>query len=178
MTASSPVFLIGFDNSNGARDALALGELAASRLSGRLVAGIVHQFDRLMAHAEAAPVPPYDFETAARGQVEQLASRVTNLRHTATPMEVRVLAASSRSQGLRELVDDIRPAGVIVARATARLWAGPRPGSVRESLLSGTPCPVVVVPAGYAQREVQTLERLAVAYDGSESRRRATGRSD
>ena len=52
------------------------------------------------------------------------------------------------------------------------------PGSVRESLLSGTPCPVVVVPAGYAQREVQTLERLAVAYDGSESRRRATGRSD
>jgi nucleotide-binding universal stress UspA family protein len=175
MTASSPVFLIGFDNSNGARDALALGELAASRLSGRLVVGIVHQFDRLMAHAEAAPVPPYDFETAAREQAEQLASRVTNLRHTATPMEVRVLAASSRSQGLRELVDDIRPAGVIVGSSHRAAMGRTAPGSVGESLLSGTPCPVVVVPAGYAQREVQTLERLAVAYDGSDESGNAAG---
>jgi nucleotide-binding universal stress UspA family protein len=40
-------------------------------------------------------------------------------------------------------------------------------GSVAESLLHGSPCPVVVAPRGYADEQHEPLRRVAVGHDGS-----------
>lgn len=49
------------------------------------------------------------------------------------------------------------------------------PGSTAERLLHGSPCPVAVAPAGFAERAGSEMARIGVGFDGSAAARHALG---
>jgi nucleotide-binding universal stress UspA family protein len=159
--------VVGHDGSPRGRDALALGRLLAGGFDAAIVVAVVHPFDRLMTHGRLGSAPPYDFETAAGEQAHRIADEARALLADHEAVEIRVVGASSAAEALYELAEELE-AGAVVVGSTHRGSVGRiTPGSVAEALLSGSPCPVAVAPAGFHERERQTLVTIGVAYDES-----------
>jgi nucleotide-binding universal stress UspA family protein len=59
--------------------------------------------------------------------------------------------------------------GLVVVGSTHRGAVGRvLPGAVGERLLTGAACPVALAPRGYAEQSPTSLQRVGVAFDGSE----------
>jgi len=171
-TSHAPL-VVGFDGSKRGRDALTLGRLIAAGFDAALVVAVVHPFDRLMAHGKFGPTPPYDFETHAREQAHRIADEARALVRDHDRFEIRVVGAGSPAEALYELAAELDAAAVVVGSSHRGHLGRISPGSVAEALLSGSPCPVAIAPAGFAEREAHTLARVGVAYDESEEAIRA-----
>jgi nucleotide-binding universal stress UspA family protein len=149
--------LVGFDGTDSGRDALAFA---------RRLAGMTGSQLRL------ANAFPYD-DTRSRASNDTFRAA---LREDAQA----VLAGADAGDAPRHAVADVSPAhalhelaettdaSLVVVGSTHR---GPigcvLPGSTAERLLHGAPCPVAIVPQGYASREHE-LHVIGVGYDGSE----------
>ena len=171
-------FVVGFDGSEAAQDALRLGELLADVFDGALVVAVVHPFDRLMPHGGVTPVPPYDFEAASREQAHRVADQARALCRSTDIAEVRVIGAAVAADALASLGEELDAAAVVVGSSEHAAIGRIAPGSVAEALLSGAPCPVAVAPAGFAARAQRHLCRVGVAYDGSEESAHALGAAE
>lgn len=143
---------------------LALGR-AIARLTGAplaLVSAYVHD------PALARPVPEIDAVLLNRtlAALEECAESVRD-QH-----EVEVHARrGSPVRALHDLVEQL-DAGLLVVGSSHRGRVGRvLEGSVTAGVLHGTSCAVAVAPRGYAG--VVTLDRIAVAYDGSDESRDA-----
>ena len=154
--------VVGFDGSERGADALVLGELLADAFDGSLVLAVVHRFDRVTGYPAFAPVPVYDFEAAAREQANEIAARGRELCRATDAVEVRVIGSTSAGQALYELAEDVGAAAIVVGSSHRATIGRITPGSVGESLLSGSPCAVAVSPAGFAQRQMHKLVKVRV----------------
>jgi nucleotide-binding universal stress UspA family protein len=170
---SHATLVVGFDGSKRGRDALTLGRLIASGFDAALVVAVVHPFDRLMAHGKLGPTPPYDFETYAREQAHRIAAEGRALVRDHERFDIRVVGGGSPAEALYELAAELDAAAVVVGSSHRGHLGRISPGSVAEALLSGSPCPVAIAPAGFAERAAHTLARVGVAYDESEEATRA-----
>lgn len=138
-SASAPV-LIGFDGSDGGRDALELGRVLSSIEGSRCIVAMPHDAD-LADEARTALGDP-----------------------AAETEEIGIL---SPSMMLVESVNRHR-AGTLVVGSTRRGRVGRvLLGSDVEQILHRDPCDVVVAPGGYAAESHPGFAKLAVAVDGT-----------
>jgi nucleotide-binding universal stress UspA family protein len=85
----------------------------------------------------------------------------------------QVIAGNFAARELQR-VSEQEATGMIVLGSTHRGPIGRLlPGGVGERLLSGAACPIAIAPRGYADHPAVRLERIGVAFDGSDESRHA-----
>jgi nucleotide-binding universal stress UspA family protein len=150
--------IVGYEESDEGRDALALGRL----LAGPGAAGIT------IVH-----VTPDDSFWMGRDEFERAIEleAATISRHAEALLdnpstETRVIASGgSPARVLTELAEEEGHVDAIVIGSTRRGALGRVMfGSVGERLLHGAPCPVAVAPRGFASGRPERPARVGVAY--------------
>ena len=151
--------VIGFDQSDGARDALALGSGLARALGADLV--VASAFGPMLAG------PGVDLHSLEQDYFDSVFAKAEG-ELADVPFERRELRDVSAPHGLDQLAET-EQVDLIVIGSTHRSSAGRVMfGSTGERLLYGAPCPVGVAPRGYVDEADRALARIGVAYDGSE----------
>jgi nucleotide-binding universal stress UspA family protein len=157
--------VIGFDGSDGARDALRLGKALGRAEDAELLVGAVIAYAPLPIEAEA-------YERALSEHYDELFDAV-NQGLAGAKFERHELIDTSAARALGQLAED-QGANLIVIGSTHRGTLGRvYPGSVGERLLNGAPCAVAVAPRGFARRDHFGLGVVGVAYDGTPESRLA-----
>lgn len=155
--------ITGFDGSDHAADALALGRLLSGLDAARLVVACAYPEDPLGESAAALEVA-----RAMREEAQETIERArAQLGEDAAGTDLRAIAGASPARVLHELAEQL-PADLIVVGATHHGWAGRLlSGSTPERVLNDAPCAVAVAPDGFARARAGAPERIAVGYDGS-----------
>jgi nucleotide-binding universal stress UspA family protein len=157
-----PIFhsvIVGFDGSEQARDALALGA-ALTAADGELLVCCVHRFNMLSAQIDITE-PRLD-----RAAAELCAKEAVRLLHG--PFKVgSVLVEGAGAALMLQRVVSQRDADLLVLGSSHRGAAGRvLLGSVTEEALHLAHGPVAVAPVGYRRRSADArLARIAVGYD-------------
>ncbi len=140
--------LVGYDGSDSARDAVALGEILTEHVRTDLVVARVFPW--------APGKAPEDRALAELEEVARLAGG-----------RVEVVAGEAPSSGLQDLAAE-SGAGLLIVGSCGGDDRRTVAGQVGLSLLQGAPCPVAVAPRGFARRYAPDIRLIAVGYDGSE----------
>jgi nucleotide-binding universal stress UspA family protein len=160
----TPEIVVGIDDSAGARDALAF----ATRIASCAGASV-----RLATAFPYSDVPSRASSEAFRRYLEDDALAL--LRTTAATAEgvsgTDAIADPSAPHALHSLAEAI-DAALLVVGSTHRGPVGRVvPGSTGERLLHGSPCPVAIVPRGYAK--TGAIRTIGVGYDSSDEAKAA-----
>jgi nucleotide-binding universal stress UspA family protein len=151
--------VVGIDDSAGARDALAF----AKRLAGCTGASL-----RLATAFNYSDVPSRASNEAFRSYLEQDALEV--LRAAASSVDgvsgTDAIATPSAPHALHSLAEAVDAAMLVVGSTHRGAVGRVVPGSTGERLLHGSPCPVAIVPSGYA--DAAPIRSIGVGYDGTE----------
>ena len=134
--------IVGYDGSDQAKDALALGKDLSETTGAELyVAGVSLIHPLLRGGAD-----PLDLE-AEQESAERLERAADSVDATAQPVQ-----SSSPARGLHELAEEIG-ADLIVVGSSQHGHAGQTLlGNVGVALMHGSPCAVAIAPRGYAER--------------------------
>ena len=157
--------IVGTDGRQGGRDALALAERMRSVTGGGLIAVQAYPSEFFVSRGANA-----DFDAAMRGDVHS--ELEAELERMGISAETIVMADGSPARALHRAAEE-REAGLIVVGSAhhgrlGRVLAG----DVAAGTLHASPCPVVVAPAGYADRGSE-LAAVGAAFDGSPESRAA-----
>lgn len=152
--------LIGFDGSDGGRDALELGRVLASPTEADLLVVTVFPYGPF-------PINFVALQDEAAKDAEPLfaeAREVLGQRNVKT----EVFGGGSPAWVMNDFAEEGKVDLVVVGSphrgAPGRIFLG----SVAMGLLHGSPCPVAVAPRGFAKQQHETaLNVIAVAYDGT-----------
>jgi nucleotide-binding universal stress UspA family protein len=162
--------LVGFDGSDGGRDALALArDMAEPAGAGALVVAVIPY----------GPLP-VDFralESDAAAEAEPLFGEARE-RLAGLEVETRGFGGGSPAGVMTDLAEAEEIDLIVVGSPHRGAIGRALIGSVAESLLHGAPCPVVVAPRGYAEERHDPARRVAVAYDGTPEARAALHRAE
>jgi nucleotide-binding universal stress UspA family protein len=153
--------IVGYDGSEQAQDALALGGLIAAA-GGELVVAGVFQWDPVWGGPDSAFRKA---EAEYARQVEEAAARVGG--------EAEAIPSSSAPRGLHDLAQELHADLVVVGSARHSRVGEVFAGSVASSLLHGSPCSVAVAPRGYANEAPESLTEIVLGFDGSEEAKTA-----
>lgn len=158
--------MVGYDGSDQAKDALALGQQLAAQEDAHLLLAYVFRH-------ELPSVAGWDeYERGVRAEAERELGNAMALVDRELRVETCAAAATSDVRGLLELATE-RHCDLIVVGSSHRAAVGRTLiGSVGERLLHGSPCPVAVAPGGYRDRAGE-LRVVAAAFDGSSESRAA-----
>jgi nucleotide-binding universal stress UspA family protein len=149
--------LVGYDDSDHAKDALALGRQLSESTGAELVAAGVFQFDPIWGGYD----PHFrEAETEYARKIEAAAKSV-GAEAEATP-------SSSPARGLHELAEEIGADLIIVGSARHGRVGQILAGSTGIALLHGSPGAVGIAPSGYRERSKDGIASIAVGFDGSE----------
>jgi nucleotide-binding universal stress UspA family protein len=159
--------IVGVDESERARDALALGDLLAGAIGARLL--IAH----VTAHGQAEELlSSEELETVGTQTAKDASARVRELLEDRQADGLRVVTARSPAAGLEALARS-EEASLIALASSHRATVGRvQPGGVGQRLLAGAPVPVALAPLEYAQEE-RRLETVGCAFDGLDESRLA-----
>lgn len=155
--------LVGYDDSDSSRDALALagrlGEPAAQVIAANVYYGEVHLF----------PVPGYaDWTLSVADMAEE---RVRGARRAGSVdpsrLELKKIAGSSAAHGLQDLSEELDVDLIVVGPSQRSRPGQALIGTTAQRLLHGSPCPVSIAPAGFRDTHRPLGRVVAVAYDGS-----------
>lgn len=149
-TSVAPV-LIGFDGSDGGRDALELGRVLAAARGTRCLAAVP---------AEGA------FADEARGVVGD------------PEMEIAVIGTRSPGEMLVDRAEREHAGSLVIGSPHRGAMGRALLGSVAGQALDSAPCEVVVAPAGYRLEEHAGIGKIAVAVNGSEESKVALTRAE
>jgi len=162
--------LVGFDGSDGGRDALSLVRTLASISEATVVVATVLPygpypvgFEELQDDAAAKAEPLFE---EAR---ESLAGIAVESRGFGGGSPAWVMTYLAEEEDIDTIVVGSPHRGP-VGRALI--------GSTAESLLHGAPCAVVAAPRGYAAKAPASIELIAVAYDGTAESKAALHRAE
>jgi nucleotide-binding universal stress UspA family protein len=152
--------LVGIDDSPGAKDALAFATRLAEAAGASLRLASVFPYSDVPGRASNAMYRDFlrgDAEATLGAAATTAGAVVTATEAIADPSPPHALHALAVRTG----------AALVVVGSTHRGPAGRVvPGSTGERLLHGSPCPVAIVPRGYAgDGSVQTI---GVGYDASD----------
>jgi nucleotide-binding universal stress UspA family protein len=149
--------VVGYDRSEQAQDALALGKLLAEASGASLTVGGVILTHTALGNRDGASHESED--TYAR-----------ELRQAAESAGAEVLAIRSRSpaRGLRDLAAETGAELVVVGSPRHSNTEHALAGTLGTKLLHRSPTSVSVAPLGYARRAPAALTEIVVGYDGSQ----------
>jgi nucleotide-binding universal stress UspA family protein len=135
-------YLVAYDSSPNARDALALARTLAQRDGATVELAHVHRSHR----------PRPGGERSNRERERFLARRATELMREAggDDMPLHAVASTTTARGLRELAERERFDLIVFGSATGTAPGQVSPGSAARRLLHDGPAPLAFAPAGYA----------------------------
>lgn len=151
--------LVGFDGSDGGRDALELARVLGAPEGAGAVVVAVMPYGPL-------PAPSVELERDVAAEVEPLFDEARE-RLAGLDVETRSFGGGSPAGVLTDIAEredvDLIAVGSSHRGAVGRALIG----SVGESLLHGAPCAVAVAPRGYAAQRHDALGLIGVGYDGT-----------
>ena len=151
--------IIGYQDTNQGKDALALGEILAVVLAARPIAATVLPWSKQV-------LSKSDLEAALRLETSEAFALVRDRLGRLDP-ETRAIANRSPSAALYQLATEERATLLVVGSTHHGAIGRVLTGSVGQGLLHGAPCAIAVAPRGYADHDARSLRRIAVAFDGS-----------
>jgi nucleotide-binding universal stress UspA family protein len=162
--------LVGYDGSDGGRDALALARVLGEATEGGALVVTVLPY---------GPLPiPYEIleeEEAERAQplFEEARERLGGLE-----VETRAFGGGSPAGVINDLAEREEVETIVVGSPHRGLVGRVVIGSVADGLLHGAPCEVLVAPHGYAEDEHGPFRTIAVAYDDTPEAKAALARAE
>lgn len=147
--------VVGYDGSDQARDALALGRLIADPTGGELIAASVWE--------SVSQLPRIAF-----GRWQEYAREQTGRTAAEAGGDTRpeVIESTSAARGLHELAERENADLIVVGSSHLGRAGRALAGTVGVSLLHGSPCPVAVAPAGFRDLSGTEIRVIGVGYDG------------
>ena len=149
--------VVGYDDSDQANDALALGRQIAEATGAELILSHVFLLHPLMRGGISSVELDEDRELDTR--IAALASDISATRRDVDSMSV--------ARGLHELAEEGGADLVIVGSSRHGKAGQTLLGNVAVALLHGSPCAVAVAPRGYRDRAAEPVSAIVVGYDGS-----------
>lgn len=164
--------LVGFDGSDGGRDALELARVLTSEAEGSIVVAMV-------LFGGPLPLELARLEKHEAGEADSLLEEARGVL-SGIEVETRSYGGGSPAAILTQLAEDEEEGFDAIVVGSPHRGAIGRVvlGSVARSLLNGAPVDVAVAPAGYAQAPHERLREIAVGYDGSPESKLALQRAE
>lgn len=162
--------LVGFDGSDGGRDALELTRVLAEVTGAGVLVVTVLPFGPL-----PIPYAVLEAEEAERAKplFEEARERLGEL-----PVETLAFGGGSPAGVINDLAEKEEVETIVVGSPHRGPVGRTLIGSVADGLLHGAPCEVVSAPRGYAAEEHGPFRKIAVAYDGSPEAKAAVARAE
>jgi nucleotide-binding universal stress UspA family protein len=161
--------LVGFDGSDGGRDALELARaLSANGEASAMVVAVIPygplpvRFAELEDEAAAAAAP----------LLAEARERLAGLE-----VETRAFGGGSPAWVMTDLAERHQVDLIVVGSPHRGAVGRTLIGSVAEGVLHGAPCAVAVAPRGYAQSDRGPISLIGVAYDGAAEAKAALRRA-
>jgi len=155
---STEELIIGFEDTPGGRDALALGGVLARQIGATPLVATVLSYPRNL-------LGPAELERALAAETAESFALARDELADLGP-KTEAIAGRSPAEALSRLAEAEGAALIVVGSAERTRLRRLRPGRVGTGLLHGAPCAVAVAPGGYAEAE-RRLRRVGVAFDGS-----------
>jgi nucleotide-binding universal stress UspA family protein len=158
--------LVGFDGSDGARDAVSLARSFCGHGRGATL---------LVDVLPSGGPPPPPYQLVRHWESEDSKSIFDDVREQLRDIEVetRTYAGGSPAFVLSDLAEGEQADLVIVGSPHRGAIGRALIGSVAEALLHGATIPTVTAPRGYAQRSDDGFDVIGVAYNGGPESRLA-----
>jgi nucleotide-binding universal stress UspA family protein len=162
--------LVGYDGSDGGRDALELTRVLAEAMGARVIVVTVLPYGPL-------PIP---YEILADEEAERARPLFDEARERLGGLEVETRAFGGGSPA--GVINDLAEREAVDTIVVGSPHRGPVGrtliGSVADGLLHGAPCEVLTAPRGYAAEEHGPFRTIAVAYDDTEEAKAALKRAE
>jgi nucleotide-binding universal stress UspA family protein len=151
--------MVGFDGSDGGRDALELARAVATPAEAEVLVVAVIPYGPLPVNFEA-------LEADAAAEAEPLFAEARE-RLAGLEVETRGFGGGSPAGVMTDVAEDEAIDLIVLGSPHRGALGRALIGSVAESILHGAPCAALVAPRGYADVEHEPFHRVAVAYDGT-----------
>lgn len=162
--------LVGYDGSDGGRDALELTRVLGEASGASVLVVTVLPYGPL-------PIP---YEILEEEEAERAQPLFEEARHRLGGLEVETRAFGGGSAA--GVIDDLAEKEEIDTIVVGSPHRGPVGrtviGSVADGLLHGAPCEVILAPRGYADEEHGPFRTIAVAYDDTDEAKAALARAE
>ncbi len=162
--------MVGFDGSDGGRDALGLTRALASISGATVVVAAVLPYGPF-------PVGFEELEDDAAAKAEPLFEEARESL-PGIAVESRGFGGGSPAWVMTHLAEEEDIDTIVVGSPHRGAVGRALIGSTAESLLHGAPCAVVAAPRGYAAGAPASIELIAVAYDGTAESKLALHRAE
>jgi nucleotide-binding universal stress UspA family protein len=163
-----PKIIVGIDESDRSKDAVALAAQLARGSGAELVLVCAYPYDDMPSRASNAEwrrtLEVGAYESIRRAQEGIADLPVVAQRAIAEMSPAKAIQATATSQDASLIVIGSSHRG-----AVGRVLAG----TTAERLLHGAPCPVAVAPTGFHANEDHAIDTIAVAYDRSDEAKAA-----
>lgn len=162
--------LVGYDGSDGGRDALALARALAEATEAKVLVVTVLPYGPL-------PIP---YEILEEGELERAQPLLDEARERLPGIEVetRAFGGGSPAAVINDLAEREEVDTIVVGSPHRGPIGRTLIGSVADGLLHGAPCEVVAAPRGYASEERGSFRTIAVAYDDTPEAKAALERAE
>lgn len=159
--------VVGFDGSEGSHDALELARVLCEARGARCVVATVLEYGPVSVRRALGD--------SEQGEAEAIFEEARD-RLKGIEVECHVAGTRAPARMLAELAEHEGAATLVVGSPHHRSRAGRALlGSVAEHLLHHSPCEVAIAPFGYGETSLSHfgLDRVSVAFDGTEESKRA-----
>ena len=154
--------LVGYDDSDEAKDALALGKQLADATGAELVVAGVFLVDPLWGGAD----PRF------RDADSEFTRAVTDAAADADA-HAQAVPSSSPAHGLHDLAEKIEADLILVGSSHRGRFGRSLAGTTGVALLHGAPCAVGVAQRGYREHDDDGIRAVTIGFDGSPEARQA-----
>jgi nucleotide-binding universal stress UspA family protein len=153
--------IVGVDETARSEDAVAFAQRIADATGARITLASAYP-------PQAIPGPAVN-EQHRQALHDRVVATLERMRgRLSGPAATRTIPDSSAPHALHELAESDRAALVVIGSSHRSRIGQVVPGSTAERLLHGSPCPVAVVPQGYASSDPPPIRTIGVGFDGSE----------
>ncbi|HEX6653141.1 MAG TPA: universal stress protein [Thermoleophilaceae bacterium] len=149
--------LVGYDDSDQAKDALALGRQIADATGAELVLAGVSQFDPVWR----------DWDPHFRDADAEFADEL-RAAAKAAGAEMEHVPSSSPARGLHDVAERTHADLIVVGSSHHGRLGRSLAGGTGMALLHGAPCAVGIAPHGYRDRAGNGIAGVTLGFDGSE----------
>lgn len=162
--------LVGYDGSDGAKDALELARVMAEATGASLLVAAVLPYGPL-------PIP---YEMLEEEEAERAAPLFEEAKKLlgGVEIETRAFGGGTPAGVINDLAEREGVETIVVGSPHRGPVGRALIGSVADGLLHGAPCEVTVAPRGYAGVEHGPFRTIAVAYDDTPESKAALRRAE
>jgi nucleotide-binding universal stress UspA family protein len=162
--------LVGFDGSDGGRDALELARVLATATEASVLVVTVIPYGPL-------PIPYAVLEEEEADRAKPLFEEARE-RLGEVEVETRAFGGGSPAGVINDLAEREELETIVVGSPHRGPIGRTLIGSVADGLLHGAPCEVIAAPRGYADERHGPFRRIATAYDDTPEAKAALARAE